>query len=136
GSLWAMDLASGQSQRLLPDHLMEHYSISRDGQHIVFVSANETGRLGVWLATPDSREPPRQLTRSDGLQAFFGANGGVFFAAQEKEGTFVYRIQEDGGGLRKVIPHAVYFLYGVSPDGKYLAAWVSGGTEATANAVA
>ena len=135
GSLWVMDLESGQRQRLLPDYLMQHYSVSRDGQRIVFVSANEKGRLGVWLATLDGRTAPRQLTASDGLQAFFGADGDVFFAAQEGEGTFIYRVKEDGGELKKVISTPVYFLYGVSPDGKYLAAWVTGSTEETANAV-
>ena len=33
------------------------------------------------------------------------------------------------------IPHPIYFLYGVSPDGKYVAAWAKGPTEESANAV-
>jgi serine/threonine protein kinase len=135
GTLWVMDLESGERQRLLPDFLMQHYTVSRDGQRVVFVSANEKGRLGVWLATLDGRSAPRKLTDSDGLQAFFGADGDVFFAAQEKEGTFIYRVKEDGKDLKKVMPTAVYFLYGVSPDGKYVAAWVTSPNEETANAV-
>ena len=135
GGLWVMDLASGERQRLLPDYLMEHFSVSRDGQRVVFVSAGDTGRLGVWLATLDGRSPPRRLTGSEGLRAFFGSGGDVFFAAQEKGGTFIYQVKEDGSGLKKVIPQPVYFLYGVSPDGKYVAAWVDGSTEETANAV-
>jgi WD40 repeat protein len=135
GGLWVMDVRSGQSQRLLPDHLMEHYSVSKDGQRVVFVAASETGRLGVWLASLNGSEPPRQLTASDGLQAFFGAANEVFFAAQEKGVTFVYRINEDGTGLRKVIPQPVYFLYSVSPDGKYVAVWATGPSEETANSV-
>ena len=130
-----MDLESGQRQRLLPGFLMQHYTISRDGQRVVFVSANDKGRLGVWLATLDGRSAPRQLTSSDGLQAFFGAGCDVFYAAQQKEGTFIYRVKEDGSDLKKVIPTAVYFLYGISPDGKYVAAWVTGSTEETGNAV-
>jgi serine/threonine protein kinase/WD40 repeat protein len=136
GDLWVMDLESGERQRLLPDYLMEHYSVSSDGQRLVFVASADSGRLGVWLATLDGRSAPRRLTASEGLQAFFGAGGEVFFAAQEKEGTFIYRVNEDGSGLKKVtLPHSVYFLYGVSPDGKYVAAWVKGSTEETANAV-
>jgi len=135
GALWRMDLVSGRTERLLPDQVMEHYSVSKDGQRVVFVSANETGRLGVWLARLDNGAPPRQITANDGLQAFFGSAGDVFFAVQEKNGTFVYRVREDGTGLQKVIPNPVYFLYAVSPDGKYLAAWANGGTESTANAV-
>ena len=135
GGLWVMDLASGERQRLLPDYLMEHFSVSRDGQRVVFVSAGDTGRRGVWLATLDGRSPPRRLTGGEGLQAFFGSGGEVFFAAQEKGGTFIYRVKEDGSGLKKVIPQPIYFLFGVSPDGKYVAAWVNGSTEETANAV-
>ena len=41
----------------------------------------------------------------------------------EKGTPFVFRIQEDGSGLRKVIPDSVKMLYDVSPDGKWLAAW-------------
>ena len=54
----------------------------------------------------------------------------MFFAAQEKDGTFIYRVQEDGSDLKKIVPMPVFFLYSVSPDGKYLAAWApSGGVE-------
>lgn len=136
GGLWLMDLASGERQRLLPDFLMEHYSVSRDGRRVVFVSANDTGRAGVWLATLDGRSAPRRLSGSEGLLAFFGPDGQVFLAAREKEGTFIYRVKEDRNGLTKVIlPLPVYFFYGVSPDGKYVAAWVNGSTEETANSV-
>jgi eukaryotic-like serine/threonine-protein kinase len=135
GGLWVMNLESGQRQRLLPEFMMQHYTISHDGQRVVFVSANETGRLGVWLARLDARSAPRQLSSNNGLQAFFGAGGDVFYAAQEKNGTFVYRVKEDGSDLKKAISTAVYFLYGVSPDGKYIAAWVPGSTEETGNAV-
>lgn len=136
GSLWMQDLATGERQRLLPDFLVEHFDISRDGQRVVFVAANDTGRVGVWHATLDGRSAPRRLSGSEGLHAFFGQNGEVFFAAQEKDGTSIYRVMEDGGLPTKVvIPHAVYFFYGVSPDGKHVAAWVNGSTDETANAV-
>jgi Tol biopolymer transport system component/predicted Ser/Thr protein kinase len=135
GGLWTTDLDSGDRNRLLPDYLMEHYSISSDGQRVVFVSASGTGRSGVWLADLDGRSAPRQLTTSAGLQVFFGAPGDVFFAAQEQDGTFVYQVKEDGTDLRKVIPHSVYFLYSVAPDGKHLAVWATGSTPQTPNAV-
>ena len=54
---------------------------------------------------------------------------------QEKDGTFVYHVKEDGSDLRRVIPQAVFFLYGVSPDGKHLVAWMTGTDEESANAV-
>jgi hypothetical protein len=124
-----LDLESEQRVRLLPDFEMEQYDISPDCKRVAFISLNQTARPGVWVATMDGSTPPRQLTSSRGQQAFFGAAGDVFFAAQEKDGTFIYRANERGGDLQKAIPHSIFSLYGVSPDGKFLALW-GGPTEA------
>jgi serine/threonine protein kinase/Tol biopolymer transport system component len=135
GDLWVIDLDTAQQHRLLPEFQMEHYSVSRDGQRVVFVSPKEIGHPGVWLAALDGSSAPRQLASSQALQAFFGAAGDVFFAAQDKEGTFVYRVSGDGSGLQTVIPHPVDFLYGVSPDGTHVAVWTSLPTNQRPNAV-
>ena len=136
GSLWVMDLASSERQRLLPDYLMQHYSVSVDGKSVVFVDATSKDRTGVWQATLDGRAAPRRLTASPGVTAFFGVAGDIVFAAQEKDGTFIYRDKGDGSAPTKVsIPYAVHYLYGISPDGKYAAAWVHGSTPETANSV-
>src|SRR5262249_43861153 len=107
GGLWVMDLSTGDRQRLLPDYLLENYTVSQDGQRILFVAA-DTQHRGVWLAPLNGRTAPRRLATSEGLQAFFGAAGEIFFAAQEKDGNFVYRVKEDGGSPTKVtVPHPV-----------------------------
>ena len=62
---------------------MQHYSISADGQRVVFVAVDDTGRTPVWLASLDGRTAPRQLSTIDGSQAFFGAPGEVVFGSQE-----------------------------------------------------
>jgi eukaryotic-like serine/threonine-protein kinase len=134
GGLWTIDLESGQRQRLLPDFQMSHYNVSRDGKRIVFAAVKETGRPGVWLATLDGRSAPRQLTASEGLAAFFGAGGDIFYSAEEKDGTFIYRVKEDGSDLRKVTSQALSVLVGVSPDGKYIAVRVPDPTDATVTA--
>jgi serine/threonine protein kinase len=123
GGLWVMDLTSGERRRVLPDYQMEHYAVSADGQRVVFVPASETAGMGVWIAGLDGSSAPRKLSSSQGLQAFFGTGPDVFFAAQEKDGTFIYRVQDDGTDLKRVIPTPVFFLYGVSPDGTHLAVW-------------
>jgi hypothetical protein len=48
----------------------------------------------------------------------------VFFVGGEGAIKFLYRIQEDGSGLQRMVQEPVKFLYDVSPDGKWLAAWV------------
>jgi serine/threonine protein kinase len=135
GNLWAMDVESGARARVLPDYTMEHYTVSRDGQRVVFVAAAEKGRAGVWIATLDGRSGPRQLA-SDGSQAFFGADDDVVFGAAEGEGAVIYRVRPDGTDLRKAISHRVHYgPFSVSPDGNHVAAWVQGSTEATARSV-
>jgi hypothetical protein len=59
-------------------------------------------------------------------RAFFGANGDVFFSAQESGGKrYIYRIREDGSGFQKAFPNPINYLYDVSPDGKFVAAWAA-----------
>ncbi len=136
GSLWVARLDTGERQRLLPDYLIEHYSVSDDGRRAVFVGSADTRTYGVWVAALDGRFAPRRLSDRPALQAFFGAGRDVYFAATEKDGTHIYCVNDDGSDLRRVpLPQPVYFLYGVSPDGRHLAAWVKGLSEDTANSV-
>src|SRR5262249_32895858 len=61
GELWVADLETGRRQRLLPEFLMEHYSVLPDGNRIVFVAIEEdTGNTPLWSATFDGRSPPRR----------------------------------------------------------------------------
>ena len=135
GNLWVMDLESGTRQRLLPDYLMEHYTVSRDGGRVVFVAAKETERAGVWVATVDGRVAPRRLA-NDGTQAFFGAGNDVLFGSGEGKGASIFRVRQDGTNLRKAIEGPIHFgPYSVSPDGNHVASWVQGSTEDTARSV-
>ena len=122
GELWVADLESGQRQRLLPDLEMRHYAISADGQRVVFVVSDDTGRSPVWLAALNGRSAPRQVTTNDGWKVYFGAGGYVVFMGVEKGATFVYRVKEDGSELRKVvrIDSAAPLLFSASPDGKWV----------------
>jgi hypothetical protein len=49
--------------------------------------------------------------------------GEVFFWARQGESGFVYRVREDGTGLRKAIEQPVSQLDGVSADGNWVVAW-------------
>ena len=122
GGLWVADLDSGQRQRLLPDFLMQHYTISRDGQRVVFSAADETGRTPVWLASLNGRTAPRRLTTMDGWAVFFGAPGEVVFGGAEKEVMLIYRIKDDGSELEKLVPTPMLIPFAVSPDGRWVPA--------------
>jgi WD40 repeat protein len=130
GELWACDLETGKRERLVPQFLLEHYTISSDGNRILFVAITENGESRLWLGTFDGRTAPRLLSGMDASRAFFGANGDVFFSGQEgRDQRYIYRIKEDGSGLRKAFPNPIYYLYEVSPDGKFVAAWTANGVQ-------
>lgn len=127
GGLWAVDLESGQRQRLLADFQMRHYTISADGQRVVFVAPEDQGHAPVWLASLNGRTEPRRLTTIDSLEAYFGAPGEVVFTGQERAATFVYRIKDDGSDLQKLTPTTTVIIpFGVSPDGRWVPAQVPG----------
>ncbi|HEV8132162.1 MAG TPA: protein kinase [Acidobacteriota bacterium] len=124
GELWVTNLETGKRERLLPDFLMEHYDVSRDGNRVVFVMIDDAGHSPVWVATLDGSSPPRRLSSFDCVRALFDPNGGVLFVGGERGAPYLYHIKEDGTGLRKVVSTPVLFIYDVSPDGKALALWV------------
>jgi eukaryotic-like serine/threonine-protein kinase len=119
GSLWELDIATGQRHRLLPDFEILHYTISRDGERVVFVAADERGRSPVWIAPVNGQTAPRQLTMIDAGSAVFGAAGEVLFG--DLEDGSVNRVKEDGTGLEKTTGGGPQILFAASPDGK----WVS-----------
>ena len=122
GALWVSDLDSGQRQRLLPDFPIFTYTVSADGQRIVFVAVDEKDPGSVWLASLDGRTAPRRITTMGSQIAFFGSPGELIFNGEEKAVKFVYRIKEDGNGLQKFLPASGLVPFDVSPDGRWLSA--------------
>lgn len=57
------------------------------------------------------------------MRALFSPNGDVLFVGGERGASYLYRIHVDGSGLQKVVPGTVMYLYGVSPDGKWMGVW-------------
>jgi serine/threonine protein kinase len=121
GALWVADLESGHRQQLLPDFMMQHYTISSDGQRVVFVVADDAGRSPVWLAALNGRSAPRRVTAHNGLMAFFGASNEVVFAGEGSNGAkSIYRVKEDGSELQEVVRTSNVSPFSVSPDGKWV----------------
>jgi eukaryotic-like serine/threonine-protein kinase len=120
GALWVADLDTGQRQRVLPDFLMQQFSLSNDGQRVVFCAVDDTGRTPVWLAPLTGRTPPRRIATLDAGMASFGASGEIVFF-DNKEGIS-YRIKENGSDLQKMTPTAGLLPpFSVSPDGRWAA---------------
>ena len=125
GELWSASLETGHATRLLPDYLTEHYNVSPDGKRVVFLSVDESGHSQLWLAPLDASSPPRRLASPEYAdRALFDPHGGVLFAGGEKGVYYLYHVNEDGTGLRRLFPGTVSYLYAISPDGKAVAVWV------------
>ncbi len=125
GELWSASLETGRATRLLPDYLTEHYNVSADGKRVVFLSVDEGGHSQLWLAPLDASSPPRRLASTEYAdRALFDPHGGVLFAGGEGGVYYLYHVDDDGTGLRKLLPGAVSFLYAISPDGRAVAVWV------------
>ena len=50
-----------------------------------------------------------------------------FSWAAKRGVSYLYHVNDDGTGLRKLLPGPVSFLYAISPDGKAVAVWAANG---------
>jgi serine/threonine protein kinase len=128
GELWTVDLQTGKRQRLLPDLMMEAYSISPDEKQVVFINAADAGRT-LWIGSTDGSSPARRLVNQECNRALFAPNGEIYFAGGGSEGMHLQKIKADGTGLQRIVPEKAMFVYDVSPDGKWLAVWTTAGTD-------
>jgi Tol biopolymer transport system component len=124
GEFWTADLKANKKQRLLPDFLMEHYNVSPDGTHVIFITADDTGSAPLWIAPIDGSSAPRRLVEQDCIRGIFAPSGEIFFVGGKPGDMLLQRIKPDGTGLQKVTPEKVVFLYAISPDSKWLSVWV------------
>ena len=128
GELWSVSLVTGRTTRLLPDYLMEHYNVSPDGKRIAFLSVDEAGHSQLWLAPLDASSPPRRLAAKEySIRVLFDPHGGVLFVGGEAGRSYLYHVNDDGTGLRMLLPEPIAFLYSISPDGNAVAVWTASG---------
>ena len=126
GELWSMDLASRRRQRLFPELLMAHYSLSQDGRRVIFTTAGHEGGDGIWIADLDRRTPARQLTTSGEPRAFFGDPGEIVYLGDDGR---LRRMRDDGSDAAVVSPDSLVHLMTVSPDGRWAAVIAPTSTE-------
>src|SRR6185369_15924321 len=81
------------------------------------------------------RSSPRQLTSINASRPFFAPGGTIVFLGNEGESGYIYRMKEDGTAKEKVTPDPVIYVIGISPDGRWLVAWVAYHGEDTTQAL-
>jgi len=126
-----VDLDSGRDESLLPGFAVvgmprKAFDISPDGRQIVVTALGQKGGHRLWLVPFDRQLRPHAIPNAEGDQPVFGSSGEIFYRALEGNSAFVYRIRDDGTGLKKVFDEPVAGLVGISPDGRWLIAKVPG----------
>jgi eukaryotic-like serine/threonine-protein kinase len=136
GELWAADLKTGRTQRMLVDFVVTGYDISFDGKRVLFAALGGEGKSHLWLAALDRRSPPKELPAGEADSPAFGSTGDLFFRATEGGSNFVFRMKEDGSERRKAVPEPIIFFNGISPDGEWAIAKMPAVGEITSPLVA
>jgi len=124
GEVWEADVATGQTQRLLPGILVTSFDISADGTKIAFAATHEGRDPRIWLAPLDHRSPPRLLSSSPEDGPLFTPVGDIVFRASDGHTNFAYRMKPDGSGRQRLLPDPVIELAAISSDGAFLLAGV------------
>ena len=135
GELWVSDTASAHQEKLLPGFLITRYDIAPDGKRVVFAAIDPAGKSSLWLARLDRRASPRQLVSDEASRPFFGPGGTILFLGKEGESAYIYEIKDDGTGKKRIIPDPVIYLIAVSPDGRWVVAYVPYQGEETTTAL-
>jgi Tol biopolymer transport system component len=123
--LWVADIESGRNELLLPGFAVTSYSVSPDGRRVVFSALDSSGKSRLWVASTDRTVAPRQIPNIEGDMPCFGPPGELIFHAIEENSTFAFRIHEDGTGRQRLTSQQIAQLHGLSPDGKFIIAWLA-----------
>ncbi len=116
--LTMVDVASGRTDRLLPDFSVLDYDISNDERHVVFTTTGNGGERQIWMASLDRSSPPRQIAR-EADQSAFADSGRIVFRSLEGHVNFLDRISADGKTRERVTSVPIVDFRGLSPDGRW-----------------
>ena len=123
-SLYSVNIASGQTDRLLPGVSVGDFDISRDDREVVFTTSDK-GESQLWLAPLDRRSSPSLVTHS-GDQVSFGAKGEIVFRLLEERVNYLGRVNKDGSQRQRIAAMPIIEKTAVSPDGEWVLAAVAG----------
>src|SRR5579872_3705545 len=118
GQLWVSDVVTGTSKRLFAGLVLTHFSISQDGEKVVFATEQGQAHSGIWVGWLDFTQAPRQLTFGGEYRAFFGKPGQILYQGTQTSPK-IMRINEDGSGQVAASDLDIMQLQSVSPDGRW-----------------
>jgi hypothetical protein len=101
---------------------MQRFTISPDGDRVVFSAVGDQGKSPVWIASLNGQTAPRRLSEIDSWDSYFGQPDEVVFEGNDKGTPYIFRVREDGTGLQRMIEKPFLISQSVSPDGQWLPA--------------
>jgi eukaryotic-like serine/threonine-protein kinase len=119
--LWVADLQSGQSQPVLPGIAMVDYSVSQDGKRVVYDVRDQDATHHLWLASLDHRFAPKALGPANGKSPTYAASGTIYFEVTEGNTDYLYRMNQDGTHMERLLPEPIIAFQHVSPDEQVVA---------------
>jgi serine/threonine protein kinase/WD40 repeat protein len=125
--LWVRNLSGQKLEKVLPGYHMGAYSISRDEKKVAFTMKEKNGGESIWLAPTDRSSSPARLSlpaESDDSPAIL-PDGDIIFRGLENGTNFLYRMKPDGSNRHKITSRRVIDAFGISPDGRWIAAITS-----------
>jgi Tol biopolymer transport system component len=127
GEVWVAEVDSGRAEPLAPGLQALDYDISGDGRQAVMEAEDVQGKPRLWLVSLERQSPRGQIPNVEGRTPRFGPTGEIFFSISGS----VYRVHQDGTGMRKALEQEILSMKGVSPDGRWVLGWArlkGGGT--------
>lgn len=122
--LWVANLSTGKSERLVSGHQISSYDVSGSGSEALLAVSPAQGKSQIWLASLDRRSPPVRIASDGEDSPFFGVDGQILFRKSDGRANYLFRMNRDGSGRAKVVPHSILNVMSVSPDGLWIAALV------------
>jgi Tol biopolymer transport system component len=110
GELFVADLATGHSEKPFPGFAVTRYDVSTDGKRVVFAALDAEGRSAIWLASLTPSFAPKRITQNEAYRPFFRSEGAIFYLSKVGAEDFVYSMNEDGTGQKRVVPDPVIYL--------------------------
>jgi class 3 adenylate cyclase/Tol biopolymer transport system component len=120
--LRALDLATGNAERLLPGISVKDFDVSTDEREVAY-TIDSDGESQIWLASLDRRTAPRKVATS-GDAVSFGMADELLFRELDKTKSYLARIKKDGTGRARVSDTPIIDKGGVSSDGTWAIAIV------------
>jgi serine/threonine protein kinase len=126
--LRSLDLASGKTDRLLPDRSITQFAISPDERETAFATTTSAGVREIWVAPLDRSAPPVRIVES-GDEVSFGPGSELIFRALDNTVNYLTSIRRDGTGRRRLLDTPILNKFGVSPDGNWATVLAPGAGE-------